>query len=84
MSLTFDYPDFWAFHARMPQSIKAQLEVELIGDGWLFGQSAKEQTKILKDAPQEFVQKIAGQLKPEVQIQYGRNPFLEQWRKSLK
>lgn len=78
MSLQFTWEDLWAYHATIVESeIKAHLEEEVVGQDWLYRQSAKEQKKILQAAPREFVDRIASSLRPEVQIELGMNPYLK-------
>ena len=76
MALRFDWPDLWDYHHSIEDpEIKAHLEDEVVGDGWLFHRSAKEQARVLSGAPEEFVKRIAKKLKPEVQINLGFNPY---------
>lgn len=65
----------WQWAECQPDYIKAALEKEIVGDGWLFRQPAKEQVKILTGAPKEFVQSIVKQIKQEAAITLGYNPF---------
>ena len=76
MPLTFEWEDLWTYHECIEDDeIKRALEVEVIGEGWLFRQSEKQQTHILEHAPESFIKPIASQLKPRVAIRYGHNPF---------
>jgi hypothetical protein len=65
----------WEWAECQSDDIKAHLENEIIGEGWLFRQPANEQVKILTGAPQRFVQSILKQIKAEAAIQLGFNPF---------
>lgn len=77
MSLQFSWSELWSYHdALLDAALKAHLQEEIIGDGWLYRQSAKAQEQILKDAPRDFVERIMGKLKPETMIKMGFNPYL--------
>lgn len=76
-SLVFTWEHLWEFHKSSDAEIKARLENEVIGDGWLYRQTSKDQIEILKSAPIEFIQTIAKELKPDTQIRFGINPYRE-------
>lgn len=77
MALQFTWEALWSFHdALEDQELKDFLQEEVVGHGWLYRQSAKEQKKVLTGAPQEFLKRIAKNLKPELQIEMGINPYV--------
>ena len=65
----------WQWHACQSPDIQEHLEKEIVGEGWLFRQPAAEQKKILEGAPERFMLKIMGRLKPETVIALGYNPY---------
>jgi hypothetical protein len=75
MSLQFSWPELWSYHDALDPILKAHLQKEVVGDGWLQRQSAKSQEQILAAAPKEFVEKIVKELRPEVAIKLGLNPY---------
>ena len=76
MALQFNWEEVWAYHEAIEDEvIKAALEEEVVGSGWLYRQTLKVQRSVLTHAPIEFVKKIASNLKPEIQIEMGLNPF---------
>ena len=81
-SLQFDWEDVWNFHDALESpDLKAHIEEEVIANGWLYRQTAREQQNVLKHAPESFVKRIASGLKPEVQIAMGINPYASQWKR---
>lgn len=77
MGLQFSWTDLWAYYEAIEDpKLKDHLEEEVIGQGWLYRQSAKEQKKVLTGAPESFVKRVAKNLRPEVQIDLGFNPYL--------
>lgn len=76
MALQFSWEALWSYYQSIEDpEIKAFLEGQVVGEGWLSRQSAKEQSNVLKHAPEHFVKRIAKTLKPEVQIDLGLNPY---------
>jgi hypothetical protein len=76
MTLVFGWDELWSYHDALADPIlKAHLQQEVVGDGWLQRQSAKSQEQILAAAPKEFVEKIVKELRPEVAIKLGLNPY---------
>lgn len=75
MPLQFDWENLWAFHEGAMPDIQEHIENEVIGGGWLFRQSAKDQKRILAHAPETFVKQVASRLKPELATELGHNPY---------
>jgi hypothetical protein len=76
VTLQFSWDEIWSYHdALADPQLKAHLQQEVLGDGWLQRQSAKSQEQILAAAPQEFVESIVKELRPEVAIKLGLNPY---------
>lgn len=77
MSLSFTWSDLWAYYSGIEDcEIKVHLQMEIIGDDWLYRQSAKSQETILKEAPKDFLEAILPNLSPEVAVKLGFNPFI--------
>ena len=78
MSLQFSWDELWSYHdALADAALKTHLQEEIIGEGWLYRQPAKTQKLILAQAPPEFIQSIVSELKPEVAIELGFNPYIK-------
>lgn len=67
----------WQYASQSPE-IQAHLEKEIIGEGWLFRQPAKEQLQVLEGAPKRFIESVVHGLKPEAAIRLGFNPYARQ------
>lgn len=77
MSLQFSWSELWEYHDALEDpALKAHLEDEVVGNGWLYRQSSKAQERVLEHAPKDFIERIASALKPEVAIKLGFNPFV--------
>ena len=81
-SIQFDWESLWSFYENLEsQENKTHIEKEVMADGWLYRQTAREQQNVLKHAPESFIKRIASGLKPEVQIAMGINPYSSQWKR---
>lgn len=74
-SLTFTWADAWNYYEQADNEIKQALEQEVIGEGWLFAQTEKTQTEVLRDAPKDFLKSIASRLRPETCLKLKINPY---------
>lgn len=84
MPLQFTWEALWSFHESLEsQELKDFLQDEVVGQGWLYRQPARTQTLVLEHAPDEFVDRIVCNIKPEVAIKLGQNPFLKKNKEKL-
>lgn len=74
-SLPFTWTDAWNYYEQADNEIKQALEQEVIGEGWLFAQTEKTQTEVLRDAPKAFLKSVASRLRPETCLKLKINPY---------
>jgi len=75
-SLNFDWDDIWNWYAQASHESQTSLEQEVEKDGWIFRQTTANQISILKNAPSQYLKKIAAKLKPETCLKLKVNPYL--------